>query len=202
MTDQQFDHLAEELKKGNSQALDVVFRAHFAYCVDWLVKKYRLDRPDAEDLFMDAMLIFRREMLRGKISNTNLRGYLIRVAGNEFLQRQRKKQNAPLVSVDSIEYQLGMEAGLYDDDFNPLLKAELLEATETTEQQRVKAFQQAWATLGEQCRKLLRRFYLEKAKLKDLQEEMGYSTYDTIKSIRRRCFNQLRSAACQVIDEL
>ena len=71
------------------------------------------------------------------------------------------------------------------------MKKELASDLKETQKMQAEIFQAAWAKLGEKCRKLLQAFYIEKIKLKDLQERFDYSSYDTIKSMRRKCYNGL-----------
>ncbi len=197
MTNEAFQRMAQELKAGNNQTLDTVFKKHYGYCVAWLQQKYQCEQPDAEDIFMDALLVFRAEVIKERVSNRNIRGYLITVAKNIYLSRMRQQK---VISVDAVEFSFGREDGLYDEEFNPLLKAEA--AAELNEQQRQQqaAYREAWKKLGEPCKKLLKGFYIDKIKLKDLQGELGYKTYDTIKSMRRRCFNQLRDWAAKLME--
>ena len=195
MTNKEFNDLKEALVSGDNTALDSVFRAHYQACVAWLQKKYNCEQSDAEDLFMDALLVFRKEVIQGRVTNKNIRAYLITVAKNIFLQRKRKKGLNLEVSVEEMESIIGKEAGLYDESFNPILKAEVEEMEARKLASQYKAFQLAWEKLGEPCKKVLKGFYIDKIKLKELQIILGYSSYDSIKSIRRRCFNQLKEWA-------
>lgn len=49
-----------------------------------------------------------------------------------------------------------------------------------------------FADLGETCRRLLEMFYLEKKPLKQIAEEMGYSSEDSAKTMRYKCLKQLK----------
>lgn len=187
--------LVLEFKEGNKTSLDEVFKDNYQYCVNWLIKKYDCTKADAEDIFMDALLVFRTEVLKGRVSDKNLKGYLVTVSKNIYLQRIRKSSKNPRISLDTAEYAIGKETGLYDEDFDPLLKKETYQAEEEKGINQLSAYKEAWEQLGDQCQKVLKGFYIDKIKLKELQHQLGYSSYDSIKSIRRRCFNQLKSLA-------
>ncbi len=197
MTNSAYQQLIDALKKGDNKPLDQIFKNNYHYCVKWLTGKYQCSKADAEDIFMDALLIFRTEAIKGKVNAQNIKGYLVTVAKNIYLQQVRKNKTTQEVSIEKVEYTLGAEMGIYDEDFDPVIKKEIALEIETTDKQEYLAYQKAWKKLGEQCKNVLKGFYIDKKKLKDLQHELGYSTYDTIKSIRRRCFNQLKDSARQ-----
>lgn len=187
--------IIKALKQGDMTALDQIFRSNYGYCVNYLLRKYNCTKVDAEDLFMDALLVLRREAINGKFSSKNIKGYLITVAKNIYLQSIRKEKNKATVSLDAVEYALGNELGVYDEDFDPILKREAVTMVAQEEEAQYLAYQNAWKQMGEQCQAVLKGFYIDRKKLKDLQKELGYSSYDSIKTIRRRCFNQLKKIA-------
>jgi len=203
MTDKRFEKLIEDLKNGENQLLDDLFVTHNTYCITWLIKKYQCSRADAEDIFMEALLAFRVEALKDRVSNTNIQGYLVTIASRIYLNSLRtnkKKPQLPL-DIDAVDYHLGKKEGIYNDSFNPLIKIENEAHLSNEQKNKVEAYKNAWQQLGKPCQALLKGFYIDKIKLKDLQKQLGYSTYDTVKSIRRRCFNQLKSIALKMIQQ-
>ena len=196
MTDEEFNKLVEQLQAGNEQVLDTLFIAHYEYCVNQLTKEFNsgnhyCSSDDAKDIVMDGFLKLREELLKGKVENKNLRGYLVIICRNMWLKKVKKEGSKFSLDIEKVEYYLGQKEDLYNEDFNPLLKQEI--ADELTEKQKLQSetFQAAWKKLGEKCKQLLHAFYIEKIKLKDLQERFEYSSYDTIKSMRRKCYNGL-----------
>ena len=193
MTDAQFQELVEALKKGDEQLLDKLFMDHYEYAVAYLVKEfpsgnYQCSEDDAKDVFMDGLLKLRTALLKGQVENKNLRAYLLTICRNIWLKRKNKEKGAISLDVEKVEYYLGKKEGFYGDHYNPLVREEEEMELKAEEQQKVEAFTQAWAKLGEKCSRLLKAFYLDGARLKDLVEPFGYSSYDTIKSMRRKCF--------------
>lgn len=194
MTQEAFSQLAASIQAGNNEALDSVYRLYFRYCTGWLQKKYNCTQADAEDIFMDTLLVFRQEVIKGKVSNKNVKGYLIVVAKNIYLNRLRKNKT---LSVDAVEYTFTESENWEHEEYDPLLKAEKASFLEEDDRQNILALRQAWQKMGEACRKLLEGFYLDQLKLKDLQSTLGYGSYDSIKTMRRRCFNQLKKKALE-----
>lgn len=196
MTDNEFQDLVKALQDGNEQLLDKLFLAHYSYVTEYLEKEfpsgnYRCSLEDAKDVFMDGLLKLRAELLKGKVENKNLRGYLVTICRNSWLKRKKKEKISIPLDLDKVEYYLGEKEGYYNNEYNPLLLKEEEQRLKEEEQQRIEAFSFAWSKLGEKCSRLLKAFYLDGTKLKDLQVSFGYNSYDTIKSMRRKCFNQL-----------
>jgi RNA polymerase sigma factor (sigma-70 family) len=196
MTDAAFHQLVKELQGGNEKVLDQLFIEHYEYCVNHLSKEFHsgnhyCSTDDARDTVMDGFLKLRTELLKGKVENRNLRGYLLIICRNMWLKKVQKERSKLSLDIEKVEYYLGQKEDLYNEDFNPMLKKELADDLTETQKMQADTFQAAWAKLGEKCRQLLQAFYIEKIKLKDLQERFNYSSYDTIKSMRRKCYNGL-----------
>jgi len=196
MTNEAFNQLVKELQAGNEKVLDQLFIEHYEYCVNHLSREFHsgnhyCSTDDARDTVMDGFLKLRTELLKGKVENKNLRGYLLIICRNMWLKKVQKERSKLSLDIEKVEYYLGQKADLYNEDFNPLLKKELADDLTETQKMQAETFQAAWAKLGEKCRQLLQAFYIEKIKLKNLQERFNYSSYDTIKSMRRKCYNGL-----------
>ncbi len=198
----EFDQIVKELQAGNEKAIDGIFIEHYTYVLDWLQKKYQCDIADAKDVYMDGFLKFRRAILKGSVKHGNIRGYLITIVKNIWLQKLEKNKRS--VSLDTLEteqadYYLGSKSGLYDEDFDPLTKAETANNLSQQKSNQLDAFQAAWTKLGEKCRRLLKGFYIDRIGLKQLQSVLGYGSYDSIKSMRRKCFNQLKKKSVDLL---
>lgn len=196
MTDEAFQQLVKDLQAGNEKVLDALFIANYEYCVNHLTKEFRsgshyCSTDDARDTVMDGFLKLRGELLKGKVENKNLRGYLLIICRNMWLKKVSKEKSKLSLDIEKVEYYLGQKEDLYKEDFNPLLKQELADDLSDLEKLQADTFQAAWAKLGDKCKELLQAFYIDKIKLKDLQERFNYSSYDTIKSMRRKCYNGL-----------
>jgi len=196
MKDEAFNQLVKELQTGNEKVLDQLFIEHYEYCVNHLSREFHsgnhyCSTDDSRDTVMDGFLKLRTELLKGKVENKNLRGYLLIICRNMWLKKVQKERSKLSLDIEKVEYYLGQKEDLYNEDFNPLLKKELADDLTETQKMQADIFQAAWAKLGEKCRQLLHAFYIEKIKLKDLQERFNYSSYDTIKSMRRKCYNGL-----------
>ena len=195
MSKPNYTQIAEQLVSGNNSFLKQVFIEHSSYCVNYLMKKYRWAKEDAEDLLMDAIIVLREQILKGKFKGNNIRGFLVTVARNKYLNWKKKKYTTIPFQIDQVEYYINKQNQVYNEDFNPLLKLEESNRLKTEEEKQVNAFLKAWETLSPKCKKLLNDVHLEGLKLKDLQIKLGYGSYPSIKSTKSRCFRELKAKA-------
>jgi len=196
MTDEEFKELVGELQKGNRKVMDRLFLDHFDYCVSHLTKEFYsgnhyCSEDDAKDTVMEGVIKLTEELAKGKVENKNLRGFLLTICRNMWLKKVKKDKSTLSLDIDKVEHYLGQKVDLYNEDFNPLLKKEQANALTELEKTQADHFTAGWAKLGEKCKQLLTAFYIEKKKLKDLQEHFGYSSYDSIKTMRKKCYRNL-----------
>ncbi|MEZ4828723.1 MAG: hypothetical protein R3C61_20925 [Bacteroidia bacterium] len=69
MNQQLFERLVTQIRSGEDSGLRFVFQETNRYCVRTLIKTTSCEMADAEDIFMDAMLIFREIFCRGNWYN-------------------------------------------------------------------------------------------------------------------------------------
>ena len=196
MTDDEFKGLVKELQEGNLKGIDRLFLDHYDYCVKHLTKEFYsgnhyCSQDDAKDTVMEGVMKLTEELTKGKVENRNLRGFLLTICRNMWLKKVKKSKSTLSLDIDKVEHYLGQKVDLYNEDFNPLLKREQADALTELEKNQADNFTAAWAKLGDKCKQLLTAFYIEKKKLKDLQERFNYSSYDTIKTMRKKCYNNL-----------
>lgn len=171
-----------------------VFQQHYAYCIDILVNRDKIDNHDAQDYLMDAVIILYEKQKSGSFSSDNVPGWLLTVARNMHKATFRKSHIKSSVKLENVEAYLGKQKQLYTTQFNPLIKREDLESLADEEQAKVDAFLKAWNQLGKACVAILTRIR-EGAKLSTIQEELGYENYNSLKSVKSRCLRKLKESA-------
>ena len=184
MTEEQFHQLTNQLHQGDNQLLKAVFESYGTYCLRTLRKKTGCSREDAEDILQDAALVFRYNILAGKLHhNSNLRKYLYNICYN--LQRARRQQK----ETEDIKQQK-VVADWYSPVFITLPTLEKSEALRY--QQQVDSMLAAFKQLGERCQELLTYFYHEGQDMKTIAQKMGLANTDVVKSNKFRCLQRLR----------
>jgi len=180
------------MDKKDSFDLNNIFKEHYEYCVNWLMMNLKCQKHDAEDCFMDALIKLQIQIKKDTFKELNTRGWLVTVAKNTYLSQKTSKFKVVPINVEKVEAYLGRQKGVYDDHFNPLLKKEILSQLKTEEKNQIDAYKQAFDQLSAACKKILNRLK-EGRKLKDLTEELGYSSYNSLKTTKARCLKNLKA---------
>jgi len=167
-----------DLKAGGNLFLTHLYSKHRYRCVERLCSEHNCTNMDAEDCFSESLLIARRAALQNKLENTNLGGYLYTLCYRVFLRKVRRKG----VHQKAVN-QLKAEMNDYDQE---LMQFEI---DATSKQAKLLA---AVAQLSDPCKRIIKSFYLDLIPLKDLQKKLGYKSYDTMKTTKKRCFEKLK----------
>jgi RNA polymerase sigma factor (sigma-70 family) len=133
---------------------------------------------DAKDIYQEAYLSMWRNIQLDKFHPEHegaLEAYLFRIARNKWLDQLRTLRNKNNSSLEP-EHEKLMTFEEIDDD------------TES----RIKMLKAGFRQLGENCRKLLKRFYYKKEPLKLIAEDNNW-TEATAKNNKYRCMEKLRN---------
>ena len=181
MKEEAFQKLSSQLKSGNNQGLQDVFEETHSYCVRTLLKKTQCKREDAEDIYMDAVLIFRENVVADKLTHlTNLRTYLFGICLNLWRDHHRAQKKWSQTESEW-ERQFLMEAdkqGLDLEEEKEMLK------------QRLTMVKKALKNLGEKCQTLIQYVYVEQRPHKEVALLMGLANANVVKVTRHRCYQQ------------
>jgi RNA polymerase sigma factor (sigma-70 family) len=174
--------LRDELLRGNNQSLKEVFEKYGSYCIKLLQKNTGCAKEDAEDIFMDAVLIFRRNIVTGRIEYlTSVKSYLFTTASNMWLARFKKEKITRERSGDIF-------AHLYDSSVSEV-EHEILERISS----------KAMQSLGEKCQMILTLFYLEELSMKDIAQRLGLANAEVSKTMKSRCLKKLIDEASRLL---
>lgn len=171
--------------------IEQVFRKHYTYCIDILVKRDGIQRSEAEDYLMDAVIILAEKHQSGEFKSDNIPGWLLTVSRNMFKAKFRTAAVKHTITLEKVENYLQHKEGMFTYSPNPLIESEEIEELAMRDRKRVEAFQKAWKELGHVCTTILSRIR-EGAKLSSLQEELGYDNYNSLKSTKSRCMRKLK----------
>lgn len=135
------------------------------------------EEKDAEDIFQDAIIIFYNQVKEESLKLTvSLRTYLFSIARNRWLKTLRKQKKEVRLTEEH-EYIVLEEDTL----------AEELEFDET-----IRAIQATIAQLGKDCQQILRYFYLEKVRIKEIMSLLNYKSVQSVKNKKGRCIQKLK----------
>jgi DNA-directed RNA polymerase specialized sigma24 family protein len=91
-----FEKLRTDLQAGNPAAFQELLEACEPYCVPQLQQKANCSRQEAEEILIEALLIFREKVLDKRVvAVANLREYLFLTCWERWRERQRGDGAAP-----------------------------------------------------------------------------------------------------------
>ncbi|MDX2245869.1 MAG: sigma-70 family RNA polymerase sigma factor [Bacteroidia bacterium] len=176
-----FQRLVRQIQNGDDKGLQYVFDETNRYCVRTLIKKTRCDTADAEDIFMDAMLIFRENILSEKlIQLTNIKTYMFGICWNLWrdLNRAKAKWGHPENETERQVFLIAAHDPQMEEDEKDFVL------------HRMKEVKDALSRLGEKCRQLLTYVYVEERSQKEIAEIMNFASPEVVKVTRHRCYQQ------------
>lgn len=142
----------------------------------FFANRYNLNAEDVLDVYQDAVIALIENAKKGKIDTlqSSISTYLFGIG--KFMIFQKLKKEKKTFSKDDFS-NLEYVDEYYDEEENDI---------------QVILLQKAFTKIGEQCRKVLQLFYYEERNLDEIQEELGYSNKDVLKSQKSRCLKQLK----------
>ena len=167
-------HLIRQVQQADPEALQYVYNHCRAYCLRRLGSSTTCSLVDAEDIFMDALLIFRENVMTGKLTKVDhLRAYLYRVCENRYREQQRCQQRER-------QAENTVRAFLYES--NPALPDDL--------PQKKTVVMQAFRYLGEHCRQVLHYYYFDHLTLEEIAKKTNLANSNVAKVTKSRCYKK------------
>ncbi|MEL7003162.1 MAG: hypothetical protein AAFN93_10570, partial [Bacteroidota bacterium] len=163
MSEYDLKALSNALKKGQNQVLEPIFKENYHYCIDNLVQGKGCNPEEAEDLYLESIMNFREKILAGKVTYlTDIKYYLLQTCINMFLvrveQKKRWERNIPDV-----------ERFFYESDY-------LIDEDEQHHEHELKIARQVWKALGEKCKDIIHYFYVDRLRMNEIAELMGFAS--------------------------
>ena len=175
MTKDELHQLRKMIIDGDQNALKDIFINHRKNCIHTIRTKLFYSKEDAEDIYTDAILVFRDNVISGKIENlTSVNGYLKSTCLNMGKTKitYDKKKSKKEEEIRSLFYE----------------NNHLLYENKTYKQQLIKYTQDALKKLSADCQKILVAVYVYKIPMKELAIELGLASGDVAKMKKLRCY--------------
>lgn len=164
------------IKRGETEALKHIYEAHYHTCVNQMRQKINSSQEDAEDLMMDTILILRDNIMSGQFHNDNVGAYLLTVGINKW--RNKIKRDRRLIEYDP---------SLIES------RSQIINDAEGKQDPKIKMILHSLDSMKGNCKTLLHRNLLDGIPLTTLIDELGYKSYDVIKTTKSRCMKKLRN---------
>ncbi|MEL7004468.1 MAG: sigma-70 family RNA polymerase sigma factor [Bacteroidota bacterium] len=179
------NELSTSLKKGDNKMLELIFRQSKQYCLDKLIIEKNCIREEAEDIYVEAIINFREKILADKITYlTDVKYYLGQTCLNMFYVRLKQKQRWDRNTPD-------IERFFYESDY-------VIDQRDYDYERAMQATRKSWSLLKEKCKDIIHYFYIDRLKMSEIAEIMGFSSADVAKTVKARCYKKLQELANQI----
>lgn len=167
-------HLIQQIKQADPNALQYIYNHGKDYCIGRLCRTTRCHASDAEDIFMDAILIFRENVMKEKLTEvTYWRAYLYRICQNRYHEQRYQKERAQQTE-DAVRAYLYESTTDLPDNL-PQKKALVM---------------QAFRYLGENCRRVLHYYYFDHLTWEEIAQRMNLASTNVVKVTKSRCYKK------------
>lgn len=171
--------LIKHIKAGNDALVDQLYENYRGAFIQWLNQHFKATEHEAIDIFQDAIIIFYRNIISGKVDhlNSSIKTYLFAIGKHLWLKRFHKKQRTSYIEeLPDISYE-GWDT-------------KIIQTIESADQRA--RLERALNQLGDKCKQLLVLAYFHQYSTEALQHEFDYNSPDVVRTKKYRCLNQLR----------
>lgn len=174
-----------------------------SYFINNIHSKYpNLHIEDIEDLYTEAFIATRENMIKGRVaSDTNWKSYIFRIglnmAANKWKQESKKVQALDQNDDDDIDAHEKFQTKLSLND--------LIDEVDDKEalEKRIEIIKREIKYLPEPCETILKDFYLGDFSMTEIMEEIHYKTTKAVKAMKYRCLTKLKERvmiACKMFN--
>ncbi|MEP0987219.1 hypothetical protein [Ekhidna sp.] len=176
------EKIKESLQNEDNKALEYLYLEFGDYCIQKLIKNRNCMLAEAEDLFIESVMVIREKILREEIEHlVNTKAYLFTICENKFLARLKlqKNKNKKISEVESLYYSFSDE----EDEWN----SSLMEATK-----------EAWNQLSEKCKDIISYFYIDRLRMLEIAQIMHFANANVAKTTKQRCYKKFSDVARKI----
>lgn len=168
--------------------LETIFKENKKYCLDKLIVEKNCIREEAEDIYVEAIINFRERILSDKITYlTDIKYYLGQTCLNMFYSRIKQKQRWERNTSD-------VERFFYESDY-------VVDEEDYDYSRAMNITQKVWSLLKEKCQDIIHYFYIDRLRMDEIAELMGFSNSNVAKTTKSRCYKKMMELAKQVKQE-
>lgn len=175
----------EQVKTGDSRALELLYRAYRKEFVIWIVRKSSCRQELALDIFQESVLALYKNAKAGHLDvmRSGLKTYLFSI-GYKIFYHQKRKLESPNT--------------LFLEERKEILQQMVAMPTNSEDlNERQKLISQSLLKLRLACQDILTMFYYKGRTMKEIAEEQNYSSPNVAKVMKVRCMKALRKIVLQ-----
>ena len=190
--------LKKRIKNRDPEIYRMILQESGSYCINQLMRKTNCSVEDAEDVLMDAILIFRDNIVSGKIKELkSIKAYIFSICWNNWRAAHRQKQRLSLAKEK-------FAASFYAPEQSAEARIVALEDAQKQmkdKEKQAKLSQKALKMLGDKCQKILKYYYKEEKSMAEIATILGYANAKTMKNVKARCYKKWIEFAHQISKE-
>jgi len=167
------------IKQGDEDALVKIYLKYKKEFIGWAVKYFNLRPEECEDIYQDAILVFRQNIVSNKLVelNSSIKTYLFAVAKNIALKKVNRASRQ--LSDEQIKYEPATE--------NKDVIDNILEYNETHQ-----LIAKLVDKLKEPNRSILKMYYYQNLSMSEIAKKLNYKNDKVVKAQKVRCMNELK----------
>lgn len=171
------NEVIERIRKGDQSVITAIYRQLRPEFLSWAAIRFKVDHEQIIDVFQEAVIVFYRNVARGKLKELNIavKTYLFAIGKNLLLKTLRDKKiqldinELPVEALEDWEFEQA-----YDESHRKQLLSNALDA------------------MGEPCRQIILMFYYRDFSMEAIQEQLGYKSEAVARTQKKRCMQYLR----------
>jgi RNA polymerase sigma factor (sigma-70 family) len=177
------DHIIHEILDGRDQTLRLLYRRYQRDFMAWARRRFSLDESILEDAFQDALEVFYRNVVSGKLTHLSapLPNYLAGIGRLKLLQYLDKNRR-----IDYPENISEAQVASIESFLDTWVKDE-------TESEKLHKLKSGFDQLSDTCQILVAKRFYEGKSIEDIALEMNYENANTARAALSRCLKNLKN---------
>ena len=166
--------IIEGFRTNDSRLLGLIYQSQFPKLKRYVIANNG-DEDQAKDVFQEAFVIAWENIKKGIFipkSNSEVNGYLYRVAKNKWLDYVR--------------------SAVYKKSETLQIQHDKMETVREDKEKELQLIENGLNSLGDRCRDILKRFYYRKESMANIADAFGW-TEQTARNNKYRCIQKLRN---------
>lgn len=183
--------------KYSNTALDAFIKVQRDRIIAYLQRNFAISKDDCEDIFQDSFIILYRHAQEGRLDEltSSVSTYFIAICRNKTMELLRKKGKYVHSPFDNPENTSDI---FLDSKINKILSFDDGNFTE----QKEALVRDIVKDLPSPCNELLWGFYRDGLSMKQLAEQYGYSSENTVKVTKHRCCDKFKKRFSETLNKL
>ncbi len=166
-----------ELWENPNEALVFMYKHYRSEFLSWSNKNYGIPEADALDCFQDAVIVFYRNVVEGKITEltSSEKSYLFGIGKNFILRKKKKIRQDVANDTPGNAQENYFGADMYSGGMMANRVADLV------------------LSMRDPCKSILRYFYFRGLNMEEIALKMDYKNAQTVKAQKVRCIKEIKS---------